>query len=338
MTGIDATEHRFPLLDHNLPPASLVPDPSTLFEDQQLQDTMSHVVDWQGNHTPGCMPYPFLEDGIHQPPGLPSVPFFDINCELPTQPYTNSFEPSHWLNNPAAPLGDLFLGTGPYGHWADLDTTSTFVSGAGMGFSTDNTAFPQDGYLLTADAQHMDMDWAWDATAQGGSDGNQAIGDPLLDQWDSESMMYSLEPSQSALMIPNADPWLYFERNGGQDQHMLDAVQPSAAFSQTPHDGGTDVQVQPTVSVGGLDTAMHADQPTVVHTSPPEPTKVVGLSRPVDLPPARKGGRRGRLSAWEKSAIKLARQAGICIRCRRHKKKARNPDHSLLAHSNHEIV
>jgi len=46
-----------------------------------------------------------------------------------------------------------------------------------------------------------------------------------------------------------------------------------------------------------------------------------GPSRPVSLLPARKGGRKGALSAQEKKQTREARKQGICIRCRKIKVK-----------------
>jgi len=46
-----------------------------------------------------------------------------------------------------------------------------------------------------------------------------------------------------------------------------------------------------------------------------------GPSRPISLPPARKGGRKGPLSAEEKKQTRESRKQGICIRCRKTKVK-----------------
>lgn len=50
-----------------------------------------------------------------------------------------------------------------------------------------------------------------------------------------------------------------------------------------------------------------------------------GPSRPVSLPKARRGGRKGPLTAQEKSARREIRKRGSCIRCRKSKEKVRIP-------------
>lgn len=53
---------------------------------------------------------------------------------------------------------------------------------------------------------------------------------------------------------------------------------------------------------------------------------IFGPSRPIkSMPPARKGGRRGPLSAWQRAERKRAKMQGICIRCRKMKTKASEP-------------
>jgi hypothetical protein len=49
--------------------------------------------------------------------------------------------------------------------------------------------------------------------------------------------------------------------------------------------------------------------------------RVFGPSRPVSLPPARKGGRKGALSKEELEKRRESRRAGVCIRCRQIKSK-----------------
>jgi hypothetical protein len=48
--------------------------------------------------------------------------------------------------------------------------------------------------------------------------------------------------------------------------------------------------------------------------------KIFGPSRPVSLPPPRRGGRKGPLTVEDKAIRKRARQQGACIRCRQTKK------------------
>jgi hypothetical protein len=64
-------------------------------------------------------------------------------------------------------------------------------------------------------------------------------------------------------------------------------------------------------------------------------TRHFGPSRPVKLPPARKGGRKGKLSAREKLIRMESRKQGACIRCRATKTKVSMTEHSkgvLRAH------
>jgi hypothetical protein len=49
--------------------------------------------------------------------------------------------------------------------------------------------------------------------------------------------------------------------------------------------------------------------------------KSFGPSRPILLPPARKGGRKGRLSRSELENLRESRKQGVCIRCRKMKDK-----------------
>jgi len=49
--------------------------------------------------------------------------------------------------------------------------------------------------------------------------------------------------------------------------------------------------------------------------------KAFGPSRPVSLPPARRGGRKGALSKEELKQRRESRRAGVCIRCRQTKSK-----------------
>ncbi len=63
-------------------------------------------------------------------------------------------------------------------------------------------------------------------------------------------------------------------------------------------------------------------QPEKLNQPTAEPTRVIsaarafGPSRPVSLPPARRGGRKGALSKEELEKRRESRRAGVCIRCR----------------------
>ncbi len=59
---------------------------------------------------------------------------------------------------------------------------------------------------------------------------------------------------------------------------------------------------------------------TIVDRKHPLP-KSFGPSRPISLPPARRGGRKGKLSTSELKALRESRKQGVCIRCRKMKEK-----------------
>jgi hypothetical protein len=59
---------------------------------------------------------------------------------------------------------------------------------------------------------------------------------------------------------------------------------------------------------------------TMLDRNDPSP-KTFGPSRPISLPPARRGGRNGRLSRSELENLRESRKQGVCIRCRKMKEK-----------------
>lgn len=77
------------------------------------------------------------------------------------------------------------------------------------------------------------------------------------------------------------------------------------------------------------ETLVETERPTVPievgerpHTGS-RPRNSLGLSRPVSLPPVRRGGRKGPLTAQEKVIRKEVRKRGSCIRCRKMKEKVK---------------
>lgn len=62
---------------------------------------------------------------------------------------------------------------------------------------------------------------------------------------------------------------------------------------------------------------------TALHLTSTLPKSAFPLSRPVSLPPARTGGRRGKQPAPEKASTAAVREHGVCIRCRKSNSKVR---------------
>lgn len=71
-------------------------------------------------------------------------------------------------------------------------------------------------------------------------------------------------------------------------------------------------------TVSMADASQHQESPLAAGA---QPRRVFGPARPVTLPPARKGGRKGPLSLYEREMRRKARKQGVCIRCRRMKEK-----------------
>ncbi len=91
----------------------------------------------------------------------------------------------------------------------------------------------------------------------------------------------------------------YYPNNGPQDQGNLNALNevfdiPTDALHQVP-----------------------PSQPAINN----KPSNAFGPSRPISLPPARRGGRKGPLSAEALKRRRESRKQGVCIRCRKMKKE-----------------
>lgn len=179
----------------------------------------------------------------------------------------------------------------------------------------------------------MTMDSSWNpGTSQEDSNIDLGIGQwTPVDQCNPDALFHSIESFQPSLVLPNADSRSYISHDSeNKERHTMhvteSGVSPSPAFQDTV--AGS--QFQRNGTVAGPSTSTHPDQAPILQSSAVQPMAVVGLSAPVILPPARHGGRKGPRTSLEKSAIKSARRAGICIRCRTHKKKA--------CHNNRYIV
>jgi hypothetical protein len=79
-----------------------------------------------------------------------------------------------------------------------------------------------------------------------------------------------------------------------------------------------------------------ASDPPISMTITPQKRKHLGISRHYELPPLKKGGRRGEMSQTEKEDLKIMRKQGACITCRKKKRKVRYLYDGLFLNKNKE--
>lgn len=72
------------------------------------------------------------------------------------------------------------------------------------------------------------------------------------------------------------------------------------------------------------------EEAPISSTATPQKRKAFGPSREYDLPPRKKGGRRGKMTQAEQESRKRTEKLGTCITCRRRGKKVSDLRHKLL--------
>jgi hypothetical protein len=109
------------------------------------------------------------------------------------------------------------------------------------------------------------------------------------------------------------DPTLIVQ-NGAE--HISDPIQEMPSSMALPALGYLESQaIEPATSIPS------SSDPPIPMTIVPHKRKHLSISQHYELLPLKKGGRRGEMSQTEKEDLKIMREQGACITCRREKKK-----------------
>ncbi|KAH7235480.1 hypothetical protein BKA59DRAFT_532877 [Fusarium tricinctum] len=238
---------------------------------------------------------------------------FDLNHELSLQPFA-TMPQSQSIETPNLDtfLSDMWPIEGPIGDQALGDCIETSASS-----SAENGQFEGLNSSLNQ-VWRPSLDWSTDfnnpdqsisiggMTADGTHHSNDAVwSSDLLNIFNASSHVSTnlgAQISHDTLSHQNVPTF-----DGKSAQSILSI--PSGAPTQELHSNS-----EPSLAAPRAET--HLPISTVAL-----PLGTIGPVLPVTLPPLRRGGKKGPLSAQERQARKQIRRRGVCIRCRRLKQK-----------------
>ncbi|KAH6957282.1 hypothetical protein DER45DRAFT_307318 [Fusarium avenaceum] len=237
----------------------------------------------------------------------------DPNHELSLQPFTTmpqsesteTFNLDTFLSDMwpiEGPIGDQALGdciemgassSAETGHFEWLNTSLNEVWSPSLDWSTELNNIDRNVTIgeITADSTHLSNDAVWSSDLLN-----------ILDASSHASTNLGVQISHDTSSHQNLSTF-----DGKSAQSVLSVT--SGPLTQELHPHG-----EPSLAIPRAETHL----PIVTAALQ---MGTLGPVRPVTLPPLRRGGKKGPLSAEERQARKAVRQRGVCIRCRRLKQK-----------------
>lgn len=272
-------------------------------------------VDWLQNNTMDNVSQLDLDiqQGETNTTGTWPLYAFDHNHELPLQPFvTMPQSESIETSNLDTFLSDMWPFQGPVGDQALGDCIET-----GASSSAETGQFEGSNNALNQ-VWRPSLDWSTDFN---NPDQNISIGEIPADSthhsnnavWSSDLLDILDASSQANTNVATQIPHDTLSHQNGPTFDGKSAQSILSVLSGTPTQ---ELHLHSEPSLAAPRAEMHLPVATAAL-----PMGTFGPVRPVTLPPLRRGGKKGPLSAQERQTRKEVRRRGVCIRCRRLKQK-----------------